>query len=75
MGGFCPGGFCPGDFVLGGILFRGILSGGFCPGGFVRGDFVLEPFDDLPYFRCLAPRGAYRFSKFLVGRLSKLMKI
>ena len=29
----------------------------------------------LPYFRCLAPRGVYRFSKFLVGRLSKLMRI
>ena len=23
---------------------------------------------DIPYFRGLAPRGAYRFSKFLVGR-------
>ena len=24
---------------------------------------------DIPYFRGLVPRGAYRFSKFLVGRL------
>ena len=28
-----------------------------------------------PYFHGLAPRGAYRFSEFLVGRLSKLKKI